>query len=93
MRELARAKDFFIEDLEKRRQKQFDFKVYHDSTISQALNDLFHGKCAYCETYIDPYNPGMTTHYRPKSGVTGERGESTGRSFGYQSKIEFIDHF
>jgi hypothetical protein len=75
MKELNRAREYFIQDLEKRRQQQFNFKIYHDSTISEALAELFQGKCAYCESYIEPIYPGITTHYRPKSGVTGEKGE------------------
>ena len=45
----------------------FPFKVYKDKTVKDALEQLFHGKCAYCETYYAGSQPGDVEHYRPKS--------------------------
>ncbi|MBX7222257.1 MAG: hypothetical protein K1Y36_20075 [Blastocatellia bacterium] len=34
-----------------------------------ALNGPFHGKCAYCESFVYPLSPGDIEHYRPKKAV------------------------
>ncbi len=35
----------------------------------------FHGKCAYCECYIEDFQHGDMEHYRPKGAVTDENDE------------------
>ena len=37
------------------------------------LNEVFHGKCAYCEGRTRAQNPLDVEHYRPKKGVTSDR--------------------
>lgn len=49
--------------------KSFDFKVYKLEEIKQALEKLFHGKCAYCETFYSASAPVDVEHYRPKGAV------------------------
>lgn len=39
------------------------------------LEKVFHGKCAYCESYIQGTYPGDAEHYRPKGKVTTKVGE------------------
>ncbi len=59
--------DQFLDDEDK--VQSFDFKVYKDDTIKSALNELFHGKCAYCESIYEATQPMDVEHYRPKGGV------------------------
>lgn len=40
---------------------------YRHSEIKRALNTLFHGKCAYCESKIKHVSYPHIEHYRPKS--------------------------
>jgi hypothetical protein len=47
----------------------FDFKAYKSDEIKQALDALFHGKCAYCETFYSASAPVDVEHYRPKGAV------------------------
>ena len=45
----------------------FTFKIYRDPEVKDALRELFHQKCAYCESVIGPSQPGDIEHFRPKS--------------------------
>lgn len=47
----------------------FKKKVYRDGTLA-ALEKLYHGKCAYCETDTRAGAPMQVEHYRPKAKVT-----------------------
>ncbi len=49
--------------------KTFNFKVYKDSSIKTALEELFKGKCAYCESRYASIHPVDIEHWRPKSEV------------------------
>ncbi|WP_298514738.1 AAA family ATPase [uncultured Kordia sp.] len=69
-RELEEAKAFFEYAEHSRGQRRFRFKNYLDKTIKNALKDLFHGKCAYCESLILTTFVGDLEHYRPKGGVS-----------------------
>ncbi len=50
----------------------FPFKVYKADEVKQRLEALFHGKCAYCESYFASQAPVDVEHYRPKGAVEGE---------------------
>jgi hypothetical protein len=50
--------------------KGFEFKVYKDDEVKRRLEELFHGKCAYCETYYAVSAPVDVEHYRPKGRVS-----------------------
>ena len=52
--------------------RSFSFKVYKDAEVKAALEKLFHGKCAYCETFYSVQAPVDVEHYRPKSAVEGD---------------------
>jgi 5-methylcytosine-specific restriction endonuclease McrA len=45
------------------------FEVYADRKVRETLTDLFHGKCAYCESPISGSSQTDIEHYRPKGGV------------------------
>ena len=48
----------------------FDFAVYKHEEIKKQLALLFHGKCAYCETFYPASAPVDIEHYRPKGAVS-----------------------
>lgn len=52
--------------------KNFDFGVYSSGEVRQALADLFHGKCAYCESRYAGTQPMDVEHWRPKGGFVDE---------------------
>ena len=45
------------------------FKTYRKNSVKTQLLALFHGKCAYCETFYPAVAPVDVEHYRPKGGV------------------------
>lgn len=53
--------------------KAFEFAVYKSAVAKDALDRLFHGKCAYCESYYATTQPVDVEHYRPKSEVEGDK--------------------
>lgn len=52
-----------------RRPKAYKFSTYKDEAGRLALETLFQGKCAYCETHYASQAPVDIEHYRPKGGV------------------------
>lgn len=48
----------------------FAYKVYKLKTIQEKIEDLFHGKCACCESNYQGLQPVDVEHYRPKGGLT-----------------------
>ena len=55
--------------------KSFTFKVYKLQEVKTALETLFHGKCAYCETLYASVHPVDIEHWRPKGGFIEEDGK------------------
>ena len=49
--------------------KAFPFGAYKGADVKFALELLFHGKCAYCETRYSATAPVDVEHYRPKNAV------------------------
>ncbi|MDH1932681.1 HNH endonuclease [Pseudomonas sp. GD03696] len=49
--------------------KEFTYKAYKAADVRTALEKLFHGKCAYCETSYAASAPVDIEHYRPKGAV------------------------
>ncbi|MCP4096036.1 MAG: endonuclease [Planctomycetaceae bacterium] len=49
----------------------FTFRAYKRSDVRHALEQLFHGKCAYCESRYDVSGPVDIEHFRPKGEVDG----------------------
>lgn len=64
--ELERARKHFDVD---KNVDGFTFNVYSDASVKQALNDLFDGMCAYCESYYDATQTQDVEHYRPKGRI------------------------
>ena len=60
-----------IADPEKSK-KAYPFKAYKADGVKAALHGLFHGKCAYCESYYQAQAPVDVEHFRPKGAVEGE---------------------
>lgn len=52
----------------------FSFQRYKLKSVKDALERIFHGKCAYCETFYASTQPLDVEHFRPKSAVAGETG-------------------
>ena len=50
--------------------KSDDFSAYGSRAVREALREMFHGKCAYCESKIAGNQDTDVEHYRPKKGVT-----------------------
>jgi hypothetical protein len=48
----------------------FEFEVYKDDEVKRRLEALFHGKCAYCETFYAVSAPVDVEHFRPKGSVS-----------------------
>lgn len=67
LKELKQTLAFYgvAENLEKPYDK---FKAYKLPGVIKALNELFHGKCAYCESNIRATQPTDIEHFRPKGG-------------------------
>lgn len=51
--------------------KAFGFAIYKDPAVKAALEQLFYGKCAYCESYYSAQAPVDVEHFRPKGAVEG----------------------
>ena len=64
--ELERAVAHFITE---GKTGKFDFDRYSASEVKQALDTIFHGKCAYCESFYAKTQPVDVEHYRPKGSV------------------------
>lgn len=47
----------------------FSFSAYSDDAVKYALENLFFGKCAYCETRYANQAPVDVEHYRPKGRI------------------------
>jgi uncharacterized protein (TIGR02646 family) len=56
-----------------RAQEKKALERYRHPEIKKALVELFHGKCAYCESEIVHVDYGHIDHYLPKSGARGRR--------------------
>lgn len=66
-REKERMNEFFSQTA-KRKQSRYKFRDrhLHDNEVENALAELFKGKCAYCESLIQPSQTSRTNLFRPK---------------------------
>lgn len=71
-RETARAKAFYAKRANGK--KTFDYNAYSKDSVKAALADLFHQKCAYCESKFEHVTPADIEHWRPKGAVVTESG-------------------
>jgi uncharacterized protein (TIGR02646 family) len=51
------------------KRKPFAFQVYKAEEVKRRLEELFHGKCAYCESFYGSQAPVDVEHYRPKGSI------------------------
>ncbi|MEW6154018.1 MAG: AAA family ATPase [Actinomycetota bacterium] len=51
--------------------------VVRSREVEGALAELFHGKCAFCETRLGTGGPTEVTWYRPPSAATGAEGDAS----------------
>lgn len=64
-KEQEAARRFFGPRRKKSAQERFEFTLYRHPDVRRALNDLFHRKCAYCESVST--EPVAVEHHRPKA--------------------------
>ena len=50
----------------------FPFAIYKHQEVKNALERMFRGKCAYCETFYASGQPMDVEHFRPKGAVDGD---------------------
>jgi uncharacterized protein (TIGR02646 family) len=62
--ELAAAEAHF-----RRRSEPFRFHGHQQPEVRKRLQELFHEKCAYCESSVSASNPFDVEHYRPTHGA------------------------
>ena len=74
-KEHKRALDFFSKPTPDKRQQHFEFKLYRHPPLRNALEQLFHGKCAFCETNYSAVSPMDVENFRPKGGAIGIDGK------------------
>lgn len=67
--ELDRAVAHYITD---GKSGSYDFDRYRSADVKRALDEIFHGKCAYCESFYAKTQPVDVEHYRPKGKVDGD---------------------
>jgi hypothetical protein len=73
--ELERARAHMIAPLAAGKKRDaFPFESYKSEDVRQRLEKLFHGKCAYCESFYGSQAPVDIEHYRPKGRVEGSGG-------------------
>lgn len=77
-KEIKRAIEFYANPANQN--KSFAFEAYSDPAVKQALNQLFHFKCAYCESYYGATQPVDVEHFRPKGAVL-VNGKPWGRGY------------
>lgn len=54
------------------KKKSYPFKAYKALSVLQAIELLFNGKCAYCESRYLTSSPTDIEHFRPKARISGE---------------------
>jgi len=55
------------------KKKAFRYEAYRQDEVRTALAKLFHGKCAYCETFFPASSPVDVEHFRPKGAVSEDQ--------------------
>jgi hypothetical protein len=74
--ELEQAREYYSQNPTPK--KAYEFRRYKEWAVCRALDDLFHQKCAYCESSYRAVDARDVEHYRPKGGVTEARGGHPG---------------
>ncbi|MGN8275842.1 hypothetical protein ACLEJQ_02225 [Pseudomonas sp. SMV71] len=53
-----------------KKKKKFNFAAYRSKDVKKKLDQLFHKKCAYCESSYKAVMSAQVEHFRPKGRVT-----------------------
>jgi len=69
------ANKFFRRPHDERAQHHFAFTFYKHPEVREALEALFHAKCAFCETNYSAVSPMDVENFRPKGGAIGKDGK------------------
>jgi hypothetical protein len=70
--ELDRARKYYAQKPAPK--KAYNFKRYKEWIVCEALDELFHEKCAYCESNYRAVDALNVEHFRPKGAVHEEPG-------------------
>lgn len=75
----SRVRDLFALESEDRRRQKPDFPERSEigRQASVALSELFHGKCAYCESPLDESATGEVDWFRPPFEATDLSGDGS----------------
>ena len=65
--EAVRAKEFYTDPNNIRYGKSFQFKAYHSGGVRESLLELFHDKCAFCESKLGVSSQLDIDQFRPKA--------------------------
>lgn len=66
---------FFRSEPEKRRQRRYHFKPIYAREAQKAVLELFHGKCAFCESGASGKQPIVHHEFRPLAYALDQKGE------------------
>ena len=69
------AMDFYSRPPDQREQERFRWREIPWNSAKPALVELFHGKCAFCESNVGTVAHADVEHFRPKSSALGIDGE------------------
>jgi hypothetical protein len=70
------AQKFFSTPESRRRQERFSFApIFLNDTVTDALDRLFHKKCAYCESIVNVTGHFEVDQFRPKMAAVGSVGD------------------
>src|SRR5262245_22181970 len=69
------AKGFYARSISSRLQERADFNAELWYQCKSTLVELFHGKCAYCETRIETFSGAGVNRFRPKGGSINRNGK------------------
>src|SRR5688500_10656800 len=68
--ESIRVVGFYTDPANK--EASFTYAAYKLPTVKEAIQTLFHGKCAYCESNYTNVHPVDVEHFRPKGRIVVE---------------------
>ena len=74
-------------------QLTFDNKIYGDGTVKDALINLQHDKCCFCEAQVTHTSHGDVEHFRPKGGYQQSENDLLERPGYYWLTYDFSNLF
>lgn len=85
------ARQALCESVEAGEEPVFDQRIYGDPLVKQALVDMQHGKCAFCERRVN--EDGDVEHFRPKKAIQQAVGQKLERPGYYWLAYEWTNLF